>query len=483
MMTPAKICFLLSLATAAVHAGDVPIADPDYGDSGIARIGFDFGGNPDYGSDRDLATAAALGPDGRLVIAGNVQLPSGDTLLRFDWGIGRLLTIDGSPDPSFGDGDGHTDALGLVPIEGFGSIADVDTSADGRSMLLGNYATSATENPRFIVFGRLDAAGEPDPTFDFDGYRILAATTFLNSAVAGFAARMRVQPDGKILAMVDVTDNATVACAGLIRLNADGSTDTSFGGGDGSVCISSDAAPMAVFYGGDFAMLPDGKILIAGTGNHPGSSIDMGVVRLDADGTLDTAFGNGGRAFVAFDQGGGLTDTAQALAVDADGRIVIAGMLESLDGYAMGVARLAADGQIDASFGSQGRVQIAFDPGASSEDDRANAVVCLADGRILVGGSTSVPFNTGAPVAALAMLKSNGALDATFGDGGMFVQTTQATPTWDQLTYPTRMLLSGDYVYLTGSAGKVNSSNLHATDFASTRYVLPLFRDGFDTID
>ena len=129
---------------------------------------------------------------------------------------------------------------------------------------------------------------------------------------------------------------------------------------------------------------------------------DMAVLRFNTNGALDTTFGNFGKATIDFDQGGGKNDYARAVAVQPDGKIVVAG---SADGN-FALARYAADGTPDSSFSGDGLVTT--DLGGT---DAGQGVAIQADGKIVVVGSSGGNF-------ALARHSASGVLDPSFsGDG------------------------------------------------------------------
>jgi uncharacterized delta-60 repeat protein len=288
----------------------------------------------------------------------------------------------------------------------------------------------------------------------------------------------RVLPlaDGKLIVLgVAVYDGGNRACMAVARLLASGATDTGFGAGRGSVCLApalSTGAGMA--YAMDGRVLDDGRLLLAGMATHSGGSgYDMSVARLLPDGQFDSGFGPGhdGWAFVGFDQGGTLADAACAMAVDGAGRIVLAGIVEQPAGFDVAVARLSASGEADAAFGLGGR-GVSLGLAMSGVDPAAIDVQALADGRILVGAYADA---NGAALAA--MYAASGQLDPRFGSGGLFVQAGPAAPA-SAVVQGRRLRLAGDHLYFIGnSASPVNANN---RDFAATRYLLPLFRDGFD---
>ncbi len=228
------------------------------------------------------------------------------------------------------------------------------------------------------------AAGALDPTFGIGGE---VTTDFGGSDSAQAVA---IQSDGKILA-------AGLSGAGdfaLARYNADGSLDPSFGSG----------GKLTTDFGGfdaasALAIQPDGRIIAAG---RDGSG-EFAVARYNADGSLDSTFGSGGKLTTDF---GGF-DVALGVALQADGKIVAVGGGGSGSDFAL--ARYNADGSLDASFGSGGMVTTDF-----GGFEAATAVAIQGDGKIVVTGST---FSGGFQQFVLARYNGDGGPDTSFGGG------------------------------------------------------------------
>lgn len=185
-----------------------------------------------------------------------------------------------------------------------------------------------------------------------------------------------------------------------------GSLDTSFGGGRVRIPMGN---------GDDYAsalvVQPDGKLILGGRASeHLG---DFALVRLDRDGTLDETFGTGGRVLTDF---GGRADAIHGLALQPDGKIVAVGTTSVVaTGNDFAVARYDANGSLDTTFGTGGKVITAV----GADSDTAYAVLIRADGRIIVGGDSSRdPSVTGVDFA-LAGYTATGQLDAAFGADGI----------------------------------------------------------------
>ena len=143
----------------------------------------------------------------------------------------------------------------------------------------------------------------------------------------------------------------------------------------------------------------DGRIVVTGRSDPEG----LAVARYRPDGTLDTTFGTNGVA------AGLTTGTALGVALQLDGRIVVAGR-SSNDHYAFTLVRYTSDGRLDGSFGADG---VATGPVGD-----ARSVAIQPNGRIVVAGLGPDPQNADVSIFTLARFTSAGALDPTFGEGG-----------------------------------------------------------------
>jgi uncharacterized delta-60 repeat protein len=441
-----------------------PVHDASYGGNpdGIVRVAFDLVGNK-----YDAANSAVVLPGGSLLMAGQALTNAG--LSQSDFAFARV-DAGGVLDTTFGTSNDGLVVAGLAPTN---SVAQIRRTADGHFVYVG-MTTSGSG-----VIARIDADGSPDTTFNLNGHRFFGAGFFIDAGTTLFLTGIESLPGGKILA-AGYAGSATQVCAVAVRLNADGSTDTTFGAGRGSVCYSpaSSGTPAAGAFG--LALQPDGRILLPGTGMHPGGSgFDMSVLRLMSDGSIDTSFGpaHDGWAFVGFDAGGTLHDSANAATVDANGRVLLAGDVETQNAYDMGVARLMPNGDLDTSFGSGGRVETSFDL-SGWNIAFANDVIVLPDRHILVGGMAQANSTVGTAI----MLKPNGQFEYHFGDAGKFMQTDPAGAESTILTSQ-HMVVSGDYMYMVGSIISpvlIPPNGDRNYDFGATRYMLPLFADDFE---
>jgi uncharacterized delta-60 repeat protein len=283
------------------------------------------------------------------------------------------MASPGDLDATFGSGGKKTVNLG-----GTDAARAVLVQPNGRVVVAGGGGPTSS----FCVVRLRSANGTLDPTFGAGGKRVIDFGTD-DESVYGAA----LQPDGKIVLAGDSRLQPAV-----VRLKANGALDTSFDG-DGRKLFSWGAIGRVTAV----VVAPNGKLLLGGFSGPEGGNIQ--VARLEADGAFDTTFGAGGIATVDF----GATEFGQAMARQADGRIVVAG--RSSPGGAV-VARLRATGVLDPDFGTGGRVTL---PGGGSLD----AVLAQPDRSIIVAGNAN-----GSATMTVTRLKPDGSLDTTFGSGG-----------------------------------------------------------------
>lgn len=262
--------------------------------------------------------------------------------------------------------------------------------------------------------------GDLDASFGTNGK---VTTDFSGKRDQGFT--LVVQPDGKIVvagSSINSTGNADFA---LARYNSDGSLDSTFGTG-GKVTTDFGGNDQAA----GVALQSDGKIVAVGgtcansqlgCTSFTGSGYDFAIARYNSDGTLDTTFGTGGK--VTTDFNGGL-DLASSVLIQPDGRIVVGGtacpnsgaMCAFVGGLQFALARYNADGSLDTTFGTNGKVFTTV-----MEFGSILAVALQTDGKIIAAG---LAFEVGRGDADFELVRynTNGSVDATFGTNG-FVNT------------------------------------------------------------
>ncbi len=221
-----------------------------------------------------------------------------------------------------------------------------------------------------------------------------------------------LQTDNKIVA-AGPTQGPSSQDFGIARLNANGSFDTGFGGG-GVVAVNLGNATPTVDVAHAIAIQPDGKIVVAGYTLNASSIPDFAVVRLNSNGTLDTSFDGDGRLTLNVPTSASGEDYVYGVAVTSTS-IVLAGLAQNAT-YDFAVVRLhSSNGALDSSFDGDGKAFTDF----GSLHDRAEAVTLQSDGKIVVGGSNNFVGSPAQPQDfAVARYNTNGSLDTTFsGDG------------------------------------------------------------------
>jgi uncharacterized delta-60 repeat protein len=324
----------------------------------------------------------------------------------------------GELDSSFGSSGKVTTMLGI----GGSNAGAMLALPDDRLLVAGHGVTGFTPSPFSInidfALVRYEPNGALDPSFGTGG---IVLTEFAGGIDQAWA--LVRQPDGKVVAAgfasptADATGDTTFA---LARYNADGSLDATFGVGGK---VTTDLTPFADWIYGA-AVDSAGRIVVAGVAgliSFGGGSSDFALARYTPNGTLDATFGNGGVQILDF--GGSLSseDIAFALAIQPDGRIVAAGTAGrdtagSFHQRSFGLARLQPDGALDPTFGVGGLVTTTF----TFENSEVLGLALTGDGRIVAAGSKgSGPPRWGSGRDfALARYLPNGSLDPAFGADG-----------------------------------------------------------------
>lgn len=294
----------------------------------------------------------------------------------------------GSLDPSFG-------TKGRVKVD-FGwrqaEAEDMVSQPDGKIVAAGHSLTS--ESASRFTLARYNKTGTLDLTFGNAGG---VRSGFGPGSDAG-AFALVLQPDGKLVAAGEV-GRAGVYDFALLRYNADGSLDRTFGtGGKVETDIGGDDHLAAV------GLQPDGKILAVGFSSVYSAFV---VARYDPDGSLDVTFGSDGVVTTEFV---GSAARAMDLVLQPDGKIIIVGRSQDPTTDNVALARYESNGALDQTFGSGGKVTTGLGRFSGGQ-----AVVLQPDGRIVVGGYVR---GLGRNDFVLLRYDAAGALDMTFGTDG-----------------------------------------------------------------
>jgi uncharacterized delta-60 repeat protein len=334
----------------------------------------------------------------------------------------RCLLSAGALDPTFGGpfNGSNSPAGTVVGPTGFktgaGAIiiypnTGTNLSTDGK-IVLGGFQTVTSKNTETNIFAlaRYDPFGGLDLSFGKNGI----ATANVSYSVGALA----LQGD-KLIAVGGGSSNFVVT-----RFTSTGQLDSTFGTGGivqthvtvpGVSSTSSEAAHSVIIQG-------DGKICVAGIavftvgkGKNSESASDFALVRYNADGSLDMTFGVSGTVVTPNIGGGSADNQSPELALQSDGKIVLAGITDSVSPSAMAVVRYTSNGLIDSSLGASGILTLT-PPGRTNAG--AYGVFIQGDGRIVLSGFSR---NGAQGEQTLARLASNGTIDTSFGTSGFTI--------------------------------------------------------------
>jgi uncharacterized delta-60 repeat protein len=360
--------------------------DRDYYNTDFMLAGFSAQGAPDasfatggyslvgFGGGLDVAYGIARAPGGKILVTGH----SGHELF-----VARL-NADGSMDDSFGIGGRTT-----FGWEGAGRA--VGTLSDG-SIVVAGY-----QNFMGCFAYRFTASGEE-----------IDDNAFYSSSILGGSAScfdLAVQPDGRIVITGERWSGSN--WDGIVfRLNSDLTPDTGFGDG-GYVLVDVEANDF--LYGVD--LHTDGRIVAAGTSSFSAGPNFL-VVRLNADGSRDESFGTNG--VVAVDLGG--SERARGVGIAPNGQVLFAGNMFVGSAWTGAVGRLNADGSLDTGFGQDGVARIDVTEAGADWNEILFDVEVQHDGRALVVGNAYIP---GQAHFLAVRLNTDGTLDNSFAGNGL----------------------------------------------------------------
>ncbi len=315
----------------------------------------------------------AIQSDGKIVVVG---YRDGAAAFTSDHLVTRF-NADGSLDTTF-SGDGY---FTVGDVGQYGSSQAVAIQSDGKIVVAGGAGVSSST--AFIF--RLEPDGDLDPTFSGDGIQTIIST--------GTVQSMALASDGKIVVSTYFGGGAFPSgyLTYVIRLNTDGSLDTSFDG-DGKRLIN-DVTSQTVHYPYGTAIQTDGKIVVAGRTSTNITLFDIVMVRLNTNGSFDTSFDGDG---VVRTQLANQESQARSVLVQSDGKIVVGGGISQLFTTNMdpGILRYNSDGSLDTTYDGDGyRI---FEVIANNEDYYFNEIKRQSDGKYLgiAAGVASYPtFN------------------------------------------------------------------------------------------
>jgi uncharacterized delta-60 repeat protein len=383
----------------------------------IARLLADGGYDDTFNADGDsdgrivydiypsesVANASAIQADGKLVVAGIADV-DGSPALDYRMIVCRILP-NGEADATFG----QVETPGCRAIDsgladaGLGTASALHIQPDGRIVVVGTVTVAGVGKAvvaRLLPTGEMDADG-----FGEQGVTVLSPDEQGSILVSDIEANSLGQliVGGTLALGPDDSDFV------LFRVQPDGAQDMSFNAGLLTIAFDVGGPAARQDVANALKVLDDDSILVAGSAEFAPDQRQMAVAKVDKDGALDLGFNGTGKLTPIFCDVC-VDVVANAMTVQTDGSIVLAGSVESNGASDFGVIRARSDGEIDLDFGAQGRVLIGFDLDAGDPDDSANAVI-LQNGRIMLVGTANAPADDGR-VFAVARLET----DVIFAD-------------------------------------------------------------------
>ncbi len=340
----------------------------------------------------DKAQSIIIQKDGKILVGGYASFLSG-----YCFAIARY-NINGTIDSAFGINGKNT----LVFDQGSAFSTCMALQSDGK-IILGGYLHSFYYGDDFAIARFL-----PNGSIDFGfgiGGQMTSNFATSNDRIMGIVVR----PSGKIVAVGSSSTNGAVHQFAIAQYESYGFIDNSFGN-NGKV--TTDFADKHLAYGTSVLLLNDNKIIVGGYAYNLNSEPDFAAVRYEINGSIDSTFGTFGKIISDF----GSIDYARSMAIQPDGKIILAGSSENNSGedtYIL-MARFDTKGQPDLNFGTSGKVKERLDYNIKTQ-----AIVLNTSGEITIAGTVYLPkdsYKIGD--IAIAQFNNNGSLDSTFGING-----------------------------------------------------------------
>ncbi len=406
--------------------------DASFGNGGVVTTQV----SPTLGSG---ARGVAVQADGRMVAVGYVDSGGGN----YDFAMVRYHT-DGSLDTTFGTNGKVITAISPRADE----ARAVAIQAAGQKIVVAGSSHNGTDAD--FVVARYNPDGTLDTTFNTVGY---AVTNFgANANDEAFA--VAIQTDNKIV-VVGQTGTTPSTDFALVRYTMAGALDTTFGANGKQTTDFSGKADVAYAV----AIQGDGKIVVAGIADQGAvTSInnDFALARYDANGALDATFGSSGKVTTAV---GAADEGAFAIGIQTGGKIIAAGVVFNGTNNDFGLVRYNTNGTLDTTFGPASALPGTVITDMAGGNDAALALAIQADGSIVVAGAA---FVTGqGNDLATARYSVDGSLDVSFDADGKVITNVSALA---DVAYAVS-LLSGKIV-MAGSSGTGNNSTFLLVGFA-----------------
>jgi len=391
--------------------------DASFGTGGVVVTDFEYSGSSTYLE----INAMAIQSDGKIVVAGYIDNEDNNTE---DFIVARY-NVDGTVDTTFG-----TNGMAITDFEGKEDRATaIAIQTDGNIVVAGYSRNPNDSDKKDFVLARYTAAGALDSAFGTNG----KVTTDVGSD-GDYAYAIALQSDGKIV-VVGYTQDSSINKFAVVRYKSNGEVDSNFGI---SGIVKTPIPSSNNAYASSVVIDSSGNIIVAGTAEVSGKSV-FAIARYTSSGTLDTSFGSGGIVTTSFDSN---SATASALALQSDGKIIVAGITtnSTSPGYCYyALARYNTNGSLDTSFGTNGKVETYI----NNDQQYTNiyAMKIQSNGKIVIAGSKD-------DHCAFARYNADGTVDTTFGSNGFVFKTIGNKGAINALALQTDgKIVAGGYMY------------------------------------
>lgn len=408
---------LCACATPSLAATDSDF-DPDFGNSGYTRSFFDL-----TGDNRDYALALSQEPSGTYVVAGEVRSTSATGI---NVGIARISRTTGSQQTKY-----SADA-------GFASVRAVTTDFVGRTVVVGTSANAADGRPDLAIVRFVGTNGNLDSNFSGDG--VLSYDSPNTSNATDMPLAVVDRSDASLYVLVEETPVSGDHPYVIVSVSENGQTLSTLPLGGTTIG----------FNGGNMLLQPDGKLLVVVNVAISVGCLRPRLFRFAPNtlANLDSGFGSGGITTLL--PPAGIPNCAPAvnsIALDGQGRILLGGYAASVGASAGWVARLTANGTLDSSFSADGWAQL--DRPINGDFHYVFGIGAQSDGAVLAGGTF---VHTNASIGErpiVSRLTPAGVNDTSYGGNVSHRVYTAAVGTLTQQN-AVAMLVDGNKAVLAG---------------------------------
>lgn len=426
-------------ATYCSH-GQAGVLDPSFGTNGKAQF---------YQSNIFISTIKVQ-QDGKIIGGGNYT----DNNNATDFCLARFES-NGTLDSTFG-----INGISIIPITNNPDKLNVITLQQDGKIVLGGYSTGTGTSVTYLSVARCNADGTVDSSFADNGVKVMSLEGTHNEVRA-----VDIETGSNKIVLGVLAGTLTNQLPGIVRLKENGTYDSSFA--NNGVYLAANSS--LISYPSALKIQPDNKILTMSF-----RSDSFCVARFTESGILDNTFGSGGVVKTSF--GSGTVGSSSAMALQQDGKIVLAGLAGYITSMqsSVGLARYNANGTIDNTFGTGGTVISTW---ASNYTEAFSVAVQPSDGKVVVSGQTSTNPTTKNNFL-VERFNATGSIDNEFGSNGR--TTTTFNTQYDDVANSIFVLSDGKILVsgftLTGptatlSMARYNSCSISVTNSPANQTV------------